>query len=189
MELIFGDTETNGMIAWKEPSESLNQPHIVQLAALIVDEKTRKIKQSINVIVKPQNWRITQETIDINGITHEYAMDVGLPEKMVIEMFLAMCDGRKRVFYNTTFDNRIIRIGTKRYFDEQIQSAWKESSEYECAMQLCKKVIGPGGKYPSLKEAYQYFFNREANNAHTAMGDSQACMEVYFAAKDHLEWK
>jgi DNA polymerase-3 subunit epsilon len=36
------DTETTGIPDWKMPSESEYQPHLVQLAAILVDADTRE---------------------------------------------------------------------------------------------------------------------------------------------------
>lgn len=39
--LCFWDTETQFLPLWKEPSEHPDQPHIVELAAVLVDTQTR----------------------------------------------------------------------------------------------------------------------------------------------------
>jgi DNA polymerase-3 subunit epsilon len=179
--LIFLDTETTGLPNWKTPSGGDDQPHIVQLAALHVDSESRQIIQSIDLIVKPDGWEIPQETIEIHGITNEHALEVGLPEKDVLEIFLSLWHGNKRVAYNTTFDNRIIRIATKRYSDEQMIEYWKEG-DYECAMIMSKKAMSV--KSVKLIEAYKHFTGSELQDAHSAMADTKACMEVYFAIKD-----
>jgi hypothetical protein len=88
-KLILGfDAETNGIPIWKEPSDSENQPHIVQLAAILVDEDTREEVDSMDVIVKPDGWEISQEMTDIHGISMEQAMDVGIPEPEALQMYL-----------------------------------------------------------------------------------------------------
>jgi len=48
------DTETTGLPLFKEPSEHPDQPHIVQLAAVLVDLDTRRELASMDVIVKPE---------------------------------------------------------------------------------------------------------------------------------------
>jgi len=181
--IIIFDTETTGLPVWKEPSDSDIQPHLVQLAALLVNTGTRAIAQSMDVIIKPDGWTIPQETTDIHGTTNEHAMDVGISEKTALLMFLELWGGRTRVAHNTTFDNRMIRIGTKRYFNEQVISNWKEG-EYECTMRLSKAIMS--GKQPKLEEAYMHFMGKEIQDAHTAMGDAKACMDIYFAIQETI---
>lgn len=177
-EILVFDTETNGLPLWKEPSEDPGQPHIVQLAAIVVDIETEKVKQSLDVIIKPDGWKITEELSDIHGITNEYAMDVGLPERDVVGLFLDLLGDRSRIAYNVNFDNRIIRIAIKRFFDESIAECFK-SQDYYCAMINAKKIIG--GKTPKLIEAYKHFTGKDLEDAHSAMVDTLACLEVYFA--------
>jgi len=187
MILAF-DTETTGIPDWKIPSGDKAQPHIVQLAAALFDEDTHQVVQSMNVIVRPDGWDIPQETIDIHGITLEQAMDVGIPEPMAIDMFLELWGGRTRIAHNTTFDNRIIRIATKRYSDDKTIDRWKEGSqgsEWICTMLAARKIMG--GKQPSLQEAHKYFTGVDIQNAHSAWVDTMACANVYWAIQDHYE--
>lgn len=179
--IIIFDTETTGLPNWKEPSGDDCQPHIVSLAALMVNEESKKIIQSIDLIVKPDGWTIPEDTIEIHGITNEHAAEVGIPEHIVLGIFLSMWQGRKRVAYNTTFDNRIIRIATKRYSSESMIDAWKED-EYECAMIASKKAMGV--KSVKLIDAYKHFTGKELEGAHNAMNDTKACMDVHFAIKE-----
>ena len=180
-EIIFFDTETSGIPDWKLPSGGKEQPHLVQLAALVVDSESREIIQSMDHIIKPDDWKIKQDTIDVHGITTDHALEVGLPEKDVLEEFLEMWDGKKRIAFNTTFDNRIIRIATKRYTNDKIIDYWY-TGNYECAMQAARKIMK--SKVPKLAEAYKFFTGKDLQDAHTAMGDAKACMELYFAIKD-----
>lgn len=179
--LIFFDTETTGLPDWKAQSGEKHQPHIVQLAAVQVDAETKKIIQSIDLIVKPDGWEIPQDTIDIHGITNEIALEVGIDERDVLEIFLNLWRGSKRVAYNTTFDNRIIRIATKRYSDEETIDYWK-NGDYACAMITSKKAMGV--KSVKLVDAYKHFTGEELEGAHSAMADTLACMQVFFAVED-----
>jgi len=180
-ELIFFDTETTGIPDWKIQSDDEKQPHMVQLAAVKVDKESKEIISSIDLIIKPTEWVIPQETIDIHGITNDHAMEVGMSEKNALAIFLEFWGGSKRIAFNTTFDNRIIRIATKRYANESIIDNWK-AGDYECAMIKARKIMG--GKNPKLSAAYKHFTGKDLENAHTAMADALACMSIYFAIED-----
>ena len=188
--LLFYDTETTGLPNWKAPSNDSSQPHLVQLAAILCDEASREIIASIDLIIKPDGWDIPEEVADIHGITTEKAALYGVPEKLAIELFLDMRGSAARVAHNKTFDQRIIRIGTKRYFDEPVMESWAEKDDHICTMQMSKPILmmEPKGRFgyknPKLSEAYHYFMGTELENAHSAMADAKACMSIYFAMKD-----
>jgi len=176
----FFDTETTGIPVWREPSDHQEQPHIVQLAALQVDIDTQKVIQSMDVIVRPDAWRIPQECIDVHGITNELAMDIGIPEPVAVDMLLALCKDKPRVAFNAPFDKRIGRIATKRYCSEPVMDEW-QGGEFICVMQMARKVMG--GKNPKLTAAYEHFTGRPLVDAHSALADTQAAFDVYFAIK------
>ena len=178
---VFFDVETTGIPDWKIQSDDPSQPHLTQIAAIAVDLNTRETINSIDLLVQPCGWVIPQECVDLNGITTDYAYANGMPEEMIISLFLAFWQSHKRFAYNTTFDNRLIRIATKRYFDEKVQDLWK-SGPYECQMIAARKHLG--GKNPKLAVAYKEICGKELVGAHTAMQDTKACMEIYFKLKD-----
>lgn len=187
MSLILPfDTETTGLPDWKSPSEADHQPHLVQLAALLVNDKFEIIKQ-LDVIIKPNGWIIPDEVAAIHGITTERAMDEGIPEQEALAQLLEMSQGALRVAHNKNFDHRIIRIATKRYSDEATQDAWDNKDNFECTMQMAKPIMKMlpktrfGFKSPKLEEAYEFFTGKKLENAHSAMADTKACFEVYKA--------
>lgn len=181
--LIFVfDTETSGLPAWNKPSESKEQPHIVQIAAMTVDINTREIINQLNLIIKPDGWTIPQDVIEIHGITNKRAHDEGISETTALIEFLALWNKHKQVAFNTTFDRRIIRIGLKRFFDLGTQQDWHDC-DYECAMIAARKAMGTG-RNPKLTAAYLHYFGKELEGAHDAMADTIACKDVYFAIKD-----
>ncbi len=187
MSLILPfDTETTGLPDWKSPSEADHQPHLVQLAALLVNDKFEIIKE-LDVIIKPNGWIIPDEVAAIHGITTERAMDEGIPEQEALAQLLEMSQGALRIAHNKTFDQRIIRIATKRYSDEATQEAWANKDNFECTMAMSKPIMQMqpktryGFKSPKLEEAYEYFTGKKLENAHNAMADTKACFEVYKA--------
>jgi DNA polymerase III subunit epsilon len=191
---IFYDTETTGLPLFNEPSEDPRQPHIVQLAAVLVDLDTRRVGAGINLVVRPDGWEIPADIAAIHGVTTEYAMSVGVPEPLALRLFLALYNSRKRIAHNEPFDARIIRIGLKRYDVGFDADEWK-AGEAECTQVLSTPILQlpPTAKMrakgrnhfksANLGEAYQHFTGNELVGAHDAMTDVQACMQVYFAIK------
>jgi DNA polymerase-3 subunit epsilon len=177
---VVYDTETTGLPLFSEPSEDPRQPHIVQLAAALVDLDAKKTVSSINVIVRPASWLIPQDVVLIHGITYEHAMDVGVEEDEALDIFMSLHKGRLRIAHNESFDARIIRIALMRYWPKEDADKWK-GGDSECTMRLAQKVMG--GKTPKLIEAYKHFTGKDLTGAHNAMTDMLACRDVYYSLK------
>jgi len=190
LKFVF-DTETTGIPVWSKPSENEEQPHIVQLAALLVDIEAQNIVAAMSVIVKPEGWTIPQEVIDIHGITNEYASEVGISEHLALAMFFNIWNNRERIAHNVMFDNRIIRIGLKRYFSIEDVERWK-AGDYECTARLSKPIMSSelgieyNRKTPSLVDAYQHFIGQPLTNHHDAMADTNACLQIYQAIQKRV---
>jgi len=187
MKILFFDTETTGLPDWKVPSDSEHQPHIVQLGIILADAESKKIISSVDAIIKPDGWTIPEEMTEIHGISHEMAMDCGIRETTAIDTLLQMWGDKTRVCHNRTFDQRIIRIALKRYqYGEDVMDQWGDKEDFQCTMLMAKPImeLPPYGKYgyknPRLEQAYEFFTGKTLENAHSAMADTQACMEVFF---------
>lgn len=192
---LFFDTETSGLPLFSEPSDDPRQPHIVQLAAALVDLDTRRTIASMDVIVKPDGWTIPDDTVAVHGITNEHALRVGIDESLAVDMLLGLWEGRTRIAHNESFDARIVRIALKRYGYDATMEAWK-AAKVECTQALATpilklpptaKMVAAGRhhhKSANLGEAYQHFIGKPMENAHSAMADVQACIAVYFAIQD-----
>lgn len=183
------DTETTGLPEWKLPSGSPEQPHLVQLGVIIADKFTGQEHETLDLIIRPDGWVIPQETIDVHGITQEMAMDLGVSEKLAVEMLIEMRGDLHRVAHNKTFDQRIIRIALKRYFGEDIQEKWAVKEDFSCSMMMAKPIMQmqkanakPGSKAfkpPKLEEAVPYFTGKDLVGAHTAIADARGCKDIY----------
>lgn len=182
MKLLPFDTETSGMPLWKEPSDSENQPHIVQIAGLLVDSETHEIEEQMDVIVRPDGWVIPEEMAEIHGISQERAMDEGIPEEEALDMFMALHDKCSlRIAHNTTFDNRIVRIALKRFRPDLVSDEeWKDRSRYYCTLMAARKIMG-GSSGHTLAEALKHFTGETLENAHSAYADAEACWKIYKA--------
>lgn len=193
--VLFYDTETTGLPLFNEPSEDPRQPHIVQLAALLVDLDTRKTLASFDLIVRPDGWLIPDEVSKIHGITHELAMDVGVSESIAVGMLRELwreSKPRLRVGHNESFDARILRIALMRHEDAPLADAWK-AAPAECTAKMATPVckIPPTDrmraagrnhyKTPNLSEAVAHILGANLANAHSALADATACRDIYFA--------
>lgn len=106
MRMLVYDTETSGLPLFDQPSDDPRQPHIVQLAALLVDTETRKTVASINLIAEPDGWEIPDEVARIHGITTEYAKRVGLSEAFLVYCLWFLWERSDfRVAHNESFDS------------------------------------------------------------------------------------
>lgn len=191
--IIVKDTETTGLPIWGEPSEGENQPHIVQLAALLIDPASREVMQELDVIIRPDGWVIPDEVAAIHGITTERAMDEGIPEQEAVEQYLELWrQAELRVGHNISFDDRILRIALKRYFDEELCEQYKNAEKF-CTGHKSKGILqipaknrrwGPH-KMPTLQEAYKHFTGEDLEGAHSAMADTKGCVTVYWGILDH----
>jgi DNA polymerase-3 subunit epsilon len=190
--LIF-DTETNGLPQFKQPSDHPDQPHIVQFAALQIDPATRDEIQAVNLIVKPDGWTIPDEVAAIHGITTERAMDEGVPEKQVTELFLDLSNQADlSVAHNINFDARIMRIAMMRLgmVRETIEAI--EQRPRFCTMTKASAIMKMAPtdrmlmagftkpKPPKLSECIQHFFGETLDGAHDALIDVRACARVFF---------
>jgi DNA polymerase-3 subunit epsilon len=182
---LFYDTETTGLPLFKEPSEHPDQPHIVQLAACLVDLDTRNTIASMDVIVQPSGFTISDEVAAIHGITTEHAMDVGIPEKMALDMLMALWNERLRIGHNESFDARIVRIAQSRFGKSESELTLWKAGQAECTCWMARPHTKlEKNKLPKLGEAYQHFIGAPMEHAHSAMADVQGCMAVYFAMQD-----
>ena len=192
MKALFYDTETTGLPLFSEPSEDPRQPHIVQLGAALVDLDTFAEIASVDVIVRPDGWTVPDDVAGIHGITTERAHAEGIPEREMLDRFIDMWRNcNMRVGHNVSFDDRMFRISLKRAHgpDSVLSDEFKAGPKL-CTMwettPLCKIPGRFAGKFkwPNLSEAYAHFFGREFDGAHSARGDVDATIAVYFAIMD-----
>lgn len=192
---LFYDTETTGLPDFKAPSESEHQPHIVQLGARLVDIDTRIAISTLDVVIRPDGWKIPDEVSAIHGITTERAMLVGVSESLALGMLLDLWErASERIGHNESFDARIVRIAQHRFDDTRID-AWK-GAPAQCTQIMATpilklpptpKMLADGftkNKSANLGEAYEFFTGRKLENAHSALADVDACIAVFFAIQD-----
>lgn len=186
-DVLFFDTETTGV-----PDRSANwetdfadYPHIVQLAWM----HGCKVE---NHIIRPEGWDIPQETVDIHGITTEYALEHGEPFAMVIDLFIADCHESGLICaHNIHFDTSIIKanilreLGHEYYVAGGVEDALFKGKRIDTMRPTMKWVdarMSNGRlKLPRLEELYSRCFPGETFPAHDALEDVKAvarCLPV-----------
>lgn len=191
---LYYDTETTGLPEWRAPSDAEHQPHLVQLAAVLLDDDERE-RAAVNVIIRPDGWEIPNEAVATHGITTEVAMACGVPEALAVRLLVSLWKRADvRIGHNERFDARIMRIAMKRAGASMAEMAdeW-QASKAVCTMRMATpivdlpptaKMIAAGFNKPkaaNLGEAYQHFMGRPLDGAHDAMVDVRACMAIHRA--------
>ncbi len=191
--ILFFDTETTGLPLFREPSEDDRQPHIVQFAALLMDEDQNE-HASVNVICQPDGWDIPEESSSIHGIYHDMAVKCGIRENLICEIYKDLIlRADKIVAHNISFDMRIMRIALLRSgMEKQEEEELAKVAQSYCTMKASSPILRlpPTGKMmsygfttyksPKLSEAIKFFFDEDIEGAHNAFVDVKACARLYF---------
>lgn len=175
MKQIIFDIETTGL-----PEKGLNWehdfilfPYIVGIAWLIDDiEQTH--------IIKPDGWEIPQEAIDIHGISQLQAINKGVDLKITLEKFFkdaADCD--LLIGHGIYFDISIIKANALRLGmdKKKISDILHKDKRYDTMTKSMKYI--KLGKYPKLSELYNFLFDTDFENQHSALGDVRATLKCY----------
>lgn len=190
MHLAF-DTETTGLPDWGSPSDAEHQPHLVQLAMILLDDDMTE-RASVSVVIRPEGWIIPDDIAKIHGITTEMAAARGVPEKLATELYVSLLHDKRAtaVAHNVDFDLRIMRIAMLR---AGYDKAWQEvnAAPSFCTMKTATplvnlpptdKMLAAGFKKPKppkLAECVQFFFNETLEGTHDALVDVRACLRVF----------
>lgn len=183
MKTVLGfDTETTGLFDFNKPVTDPEQPHLVQLAAILAEEETGIELASISLVIRPAGWWISDEVAMLHGISQEMAEAVGIPQAFAVQTFLNLADRATTICaHSIEFDQKVIA----RDLDPQLYApGWKAQIKDRgfCTMMAMNKIMKKG-KWPKLSECYAYLFNEEISGAHNAMVDVRACLRVYHEIK------
>lgn len=193
MPVLFFDTETTGLPVFRESSSHPDQPHIVQLAAILEDDYGN-VRGEINCLIRPDGkWQMSPEALAVHKITPDIADQFGIHEKGAFSLFwrmMGMAD--TLVAHNISFDFFMLRIAARRNeLPEPKDLPIKKFctlTESKGILQLppTEKMLEKGMttfKPPNLNEAYSHFYGKDIEGAHDAMVDVSHCRKVYHAIK------
>lgn len=186
-DVLFFDTETTGVpernASWE--TDFMDFPHVVQLAWV------HGCKAESHII-RPEGWEIPDETVEIHGITTEYAKEHGEPFAIVVDMFIADClEAGLICGHNIHFDTQIVKanilreLGREYYDANDVESALYKGKRIDTMRPTMKwvdaRMANGRLKFPRLEELYARCFPGESFPAHDALEDTKAvarCLPV-----------
>lgn len=180
--LIF-DTETSGVTSKTLAADHPDQGHVMQLAALLVDELGTE-KASFYTLVYPEvNYIVNPGAFAAHGIERNKCEAIGLPLKAVLAVFSELYEIADTVVaHNLKFDKGIIDTAIALTSWSHNWNATKHFCTMEAMTPICRlpaKWKGTEFKWPKLEEAYRHCFKTEMTKAHDALGDVRATSQVY----------
>lgn len=185
MSEIFIDTETTGLWKFKEPANSPNQPHLIQLAAITDSAE-------LNVYVHlPNGATITPSAYKAHGISEDMLKAEGVPlPTALMQLNALLLKSTRIVCHNTGYDMKVLEAA---YIRAGLDISIFASKQVYCTMlkatNICRIPGRYGYKWPSLDEAYRYFVDPKGfEGVHDALADVRACRAVYnrLSFKDKL---
>jgi DNA polymerase III epsilon subunit-like protein len=181
-KLVFFDTETSGMVDFRQGPEYAGQPRVIQIAAVQTDETGTVLNQLYCLVGFDATFQHIQEgATKVHGVSDAMLNTFGLSRPEAIKLWLGMMESSDIwVAHNASFDKLMLNIETHR-----LGKLPTQGKETYCTMMkstsLCKlPKKGGGWKWPKLGELYAYLFGKEMANAHDALGDITATKECYF---------
>lgn len=186
-DVLFFDTETTGIPdrSAKWDVDFNEYPRIVQIAWMIGEHAESHI-------IRPDGWEIPDDTVEIHGITTEYAMEHGEPFVSVIARFLDFATNAGLICgHNIHFDTGIVKanilreLGREFYNANDVEQALYKGKRIDTMRSTMKWVDARTSwgklKFPNLGELYARCFPGETFHAHDALDDTKAvarCLPV-----------
>lgn len=186
-DVLFFDTETTGIPdrAAKWDVDFNEYPRIVQIAWMIGEHAESHI-------IRPDGWTIPDDTVEIHGITTEYAMEHGEPFVFVMDRFIAFASKAGLLCgHNIHFDTGIVKanilreLGHEYYNANDVEQALYKGKRIDTMRSTMKWVDARNSwgklKFPNLGELYARCFPGETFHAHDALDDTKAvarCLPV-----------
>lgn len=174
------DTETNAIPDYKLPADHPDQPRLAALGMLYLD-RDLKITSQYSALIRPDGWQMTQEATNANGLTDELLAKEGVPVREALVQFSnAITLGCVALAHNVRFDLKIIRGELRRAGMPDLFEQTQNVCLMRSATAVCAIPSGRGRalKWPSLLEAYTFFYGVAPGGQHTAIGDAYAGVEI-----------
>ena len=181
MQYIAFDFETSGLPEGRrnveitqETLKNFDSCRAVSLSAARFSSKGRLI-DTFDAIVYPNDFLISEKSIEVHGITQEHAMLQGRPFIEVFVDFMKFIGPRTTtlVAHNAQFDKSVLRSEMIRH---KLNLSLLDRFNFVCTLQMYKERFFESIKLGNL---YKDIFGEEFENAHNSLADCIACGRVY----------
>jgi DNA polymerase-3 subunit epsilon len=172
MIAVLYDTETTGLIS-NHTVKMTHQPHVIEFYGCLVDLKKEKIKQELNLLIKPP-IKIEQEITNITSITDETVKNAPSFDKVSNDIFKFLEDAPLLIAHNASYDKEIIDLEAERL---------KRTIKWPRMICTVEQTVSLKGTRLSLSDLYKTLFGEPFAGAHRAEADVKAllrcCVELY----------
>ncbi len=208
-KVLFFDLETTGKIKnekknltleSKYPSYKSNEDYdssrIVQIGYIYFKDFDYDYEVSEEhikcIMIKPDGFIIPNDAIAIHKITNEQANEEGIEIKKALKkMKKIIKDVDYIIGYNVYFDvnilmNELYRVGYKSTINKMIDLI--KNQKILCVMELSRKYKRyREGTFPNQARLYQEIFGKELENAHNAVNDILATVNIFCWFKKNVD--
>ena len=182
MITLFFDTETDGMLRFRDADDHPDQPRLLQIAMILADEE--KVWAEVSLLVHAER-PVPDEVFKIHGISEELSKRYGVVPQLAAAMFNNLARTADQIVcHNVDFDIRIMKAQFARM--KRDVSDWN-SKPTVCTMKQSTAILKLPGtrgcfKWPRLQEAFCALVDPAGfEGAHDALADVRACRKVYEA--------
>ena len=160
--------------------ESFNNCRLVSISWIITDNINNIIEKG-TYYVKPDNFEVSQQSINIHGLTNQFLDENGESIHNIIDLinniFTEKYEIIKIVSHNIDFDINVLKSELVRYNYSDLLIKINDIDTY-CTMLKSQSVMRVN-KWPKLSEAYRYFYDEDITNAHQAEYDTLYCYKIF----------
>jgi DNA polymerase III epsilon subunit-like protein len=179
MQFIAFDFETSGLPVGRRPvtPETVKQfdtCRAVSLSAARFSNRGRLI-DTFDAMVYPDNFQISQGSIDVHGITQDMATRHGRPFTEVFMDFMKFIGPRTKtlIAHNAKFDTSVLKSEMIRH---NLNLSLLDELNFRCTLELYRERFL---KPIKLGVLYENIFGEQFENAHNSLADCIACGRVY----------
>lgn len=174
--MIIFDTETTNLVLPKV-ADLKNQPEIIDLFALKVDDETLEIQDELEMLIRPQK-SISEEITNITGITNEMVADAPTFPRVAKQVAEFWFGQKTHVGHNISFDHDMLIIEFTR-LGLQYKFPWPMNAV--CTVELTEHYEGRRMK---LIDLHKYLLGEGFEGAHRARSDVEATWRCLKAIKE-----
>ena len=185
MKYAVIDTETSGLFDFSKPADAEGQPRLAELAIIMLNEDL-SADIVMDLYVKPDGWKMSEDAIKIHGLTDEFLASHGVAILDVLNQYTSLIDeGYVIAAFNAQYDTKVMRGELRRAGLPDRFEATPNVCIMRSLTDTCKipRANGRGFKFPKLIEACAHF-KIEQPQAHTALGDATVTAELLRRAAD-----